>query len=135
MRYHKYKKAKCAFGGEHSELQIKILKDFTEAVQNLICNGHIDMIDFQHGIVVSNTALPQLYDQLVIEYQVKIAICLSKKIGVKSFINVCYILWKMIFTGHLRNTKIVHGLDSKNIFCTQLAGTSKRAPFDQFSKK
>ena len=75
-KYHKSKKAKSAFGLEHTELQMKILKDMTEAVQNLICNGHVEMIDFQHGIVVSNVALPQLYDQLVMEYQVKIAICL-----------------------------------------------------------
>ena len=73
---HNSKKAKSAFGLEHTELQMKILKDMTEAVQNLICNGHVEMIDFQHGIVVSNVALPQLYDQLVMEYQVKIAICL-----------------------------------------------------------
>ena len=75
-KYYKSKKAKSAFGLEHTELQKKILKDMTEAVQNLICNGHLEMIDFQHGIVVSNVALPQLYDQLVMEYQVKIAICL-----------------------------------------------------------
>ena len=93
---------------------MKILKDMTEAVQNLICNGHVEMIDFQHGIVVSNVALPQLYDQLVMEYQVKIAICLSKNVGLpknglKSFINFGYILSKLISTRHLQNTKMVLG--------------------------
>ena len=91
MRYHKSKKAKCAYGGEHLELQNKILKDMSLAVQNLICNGHLDMIDFQHGIVVSNVALPQLYDQLVMEYQVKIAICLSKNMGLpQKWVEILY---------------------------------------------
>ena len=69
-RYHKSKPAKAAFGQEHFDLQCKILKDFTEAVKNMICNSHVDMIDFQHGIVVSNNALPELYNQLYLEYQV-----------------------------------------------------------------
>ena len=52
------------------ELQNKILTDFAEAVKNMLCNGHNNMIDFQHGIVVSSAALPQLYDELYLEYQV-----------------------------------------------------------------
>ena len=52
------------------ELQNKILTDFVEAIKNMLCNGHNNMIDFQHGIVVSSAALPQLYDELYLEYQV-----------------------------------------------------------------
>ena len=73
-RYHKSKQAASAYGGEYLELQNKILKEFSEAIKNLLCDGHDKMIDFQHGIVVTSAALPQMYDELYLEYQVGIYI-------------------------------------------------------------
>ena len=54
------------------EFQNSILRDFSEAIKNLLCDGHDKMIDFQHGIVVTSAALPQLYNELYLEYQVNI---------------------------------------------------------------
>ena len=64
----KGKKAKCAYG-EHLELQNSILEKFSHAIENLICEGHTKMIDFQYGILTSSAALPMLYDELLIEYK------------------------------------------------------------------
>ena len=69
-KFHRSKKHACAYGGEFKDLQDKILTDMVETVKNMLCNGHNNMIDFQHGIVVSSAALPQLYDELYLEYQV-----------------------------------------------------------------
>ena len=94
-RYHKSKNAACAYGGEYTELQNKILKDFSDAIKNLLCDGHDKMIDFQHGIVVTSAALPELYNELYLEYQVGIhQNCCNCKI---SFQTLIPIIWRLFY--------------------------------------
>ena len=80
-RWHKSKKAKYAFG-EYLELQTKILKDFSYVIGHMLVEGHTKLIDFQRGIITSSNALPMLYEQLVVEYGVKLELqhiyCLVK---------------------------------------------------------
>ena len=52
------------------ELQNKILKDFSEAISNTLCDGHTKLIDFQIGIITDSEALPLLYNELYVCYQV-----------------------------------------------------------------
>ena len=61
------KAAKCAYG-MNLELQNKILKDFSSAIENLVCSGKPDLIDFQYGIITCSNALPMLFIELKIEY-------------------------------------------------------------------
>ena len=61
------KPAKCAYGMEF-ELQNKILKDFSTAIEHLVCYGKPEKIDFQFGIITSSNALPMLFIELKIEY-------------------------------------------------------------------
>ena len=48
----------------------------------MLVEGHTKLIDFQRGIITSSNALPMLYEQLVVEYGVKLELqhiyCLVK---------------------------------------------------------
>ena len=76
---HKSKKAKCAYG-VHLELQNSILKDFSHLVENMLVGKHVNLIDFQYGVISCSNALPMLYIELQFQYQdviITIATCVK----------------------------------------------------------
>ena len=73
------KKAKCAYG-IHLELQNSILTDFSQLVENMLVGNHVNLIDFQYGVITCSNALPMLYIELQFQYQdviITIATCVK----------------------------------------------------------